>query len=98
MKYKFTPRPWYAIPNNSFWEIRPQNGGEGDIPFQIGDVCASSPSDRDGGLQEANARLIASAPDLLYTLESIVEMNPELPIGMIEFAQDAIAKATGEEV
>lgn len=46
----------------------------------------------------ANARLIAAAPDLLYAIESIVEMNPELPMGVIEAAQEAIAKATGDGV
>ena len=97
MKYKFTPRPWKAVRNNCFWEVRPENGNGVEIPFQIGDVCASDPENRDGGLQEANARLIASAPDLLYALESIVEMNPELPMGMIEFAKNTIAKATAEE-
>jgi len=40
--------------------------------------------------------LIAATPDLLAALESIVEMNPALPMGMIEAAQKAIAKARGE--
>lgn len=42
--------------------------------------------------------LIAAAPDLLAALESIVEMNPPLPMGMIEAAEQAIAKAKGEKV
>lgn len=43
-----------------------------------------------------DAYLIAAAPELLEALESIVEMNPELPMGMIEAAEKAIAKARGE--
>ncbi len=49
----------------------------------------------DWGFTEADARLIAAAPELLAALENIVEMNPALSMGMIEPAQDAIAKATG---
>ena len=41
-------------------------------------------------------RLIAAAPELLSALESIVEMNPALPMGMIEAAHAAIAKARGD--
>lgn len=41
-------------------------------------------------------RWIAAAPDLLAALESIVEMSPALPMGMIEAAHAAIAKARGE--
>lgn len=62
---KHTPGPWAAVRNSSFWEIQPANAGVGDTPFNIGDVCASSPGFPDSGLQEANAKLIAAAPDLL---------------------------------
>lgn len=55
----------------------------------VADVC-------DQPQAEANARLIAAAPDLLNALASIVEMSPELPMGMIEAAQAAVEKATGE--
>lgn len=69
----------------------------------IADICSCNPeslnqfnSGRSYEEMFANARLIAAAPELLYALESIVEMNPELPMGMIEAAQEAIAKARGE--
>lgn len=53
--------------------------------------------------QEANARLIAAAPDLLEALEWIVQ--PDIPIGSnaefqhraIEVARAAIAKAKGPQ-
>lgn len=55
-----------------------------------------------GSESEANARLIASAPDLLAALERIVEINGSTggPASMVaEFkhiAAQAIAKAKGE--
>lgn len=54
--------------------------------------------DGETDVQLANARLIAAAPELLLALHHIVKMNPELPMGMIEAAESAIAKATGEEL
>lgn len=44
---------------------------------------------------EADWRLIAAAPQLLAALQMIVQLNPELPMGCIEHAEAAIAKATG---
>jgi hypothetical protein len=46
----------------------------------------------DGG--EANARLIAAAPDLLDALEIIASGNT-YPDDMVEIAREAIAKAEG---
>ena len=93
---KHTPGPWIAWRNSCYWEISAKNANPKKFSFDIGNVCSSAPGDRDGGLQEANARLIAAAPELLRALHHIVEMNPELPMGMIEAAEDAIAKARGE--
>jgi len=67
-----TPGPWVAYRNSAFWEINPVNGGENGIPFSVGDVCASKPGFPDCGLQEANARLISAAPDLLEALETVL--------------------------
>lgn len=73
---RHTPGPWRAQRNNAFWEIAPAEGaGVGDVPFRIGDVCASAPDLPDGGLQEANARLIAAAPELL---EALTEIRDEI--------------------
>lgn len=44
---------------------------------------------------EANARLIAAAPDLLEALQNIVESG--LSTSRISAARAAIAKATGEQ-
>ena len=82
---KHTPGPWFTS--------QPNEGGGTlikPIPGQVIAQCDLMPE------MEANAHLVAAAPELLYALESIVEMNPELPMGMIEAADDAIAKARGE--
>lgn len=51
----------------------------------------------------ANARLIAAAPEILDALEQIVSLFPYFPAGSderkaLELAQEAIAKATGQDV
>ena len=71
---KHTQGPWKAVANVAYWEVIPlNNAGENGVPFTIADVCASAPNNRDGGLQEANARLIAAAPDLLISLKDCVD-------------------------
>jgi hypothetical protein len=42
---------------------------------------------------EANARLIAAAPELLEALEAIVAFDTPLPCGLLKQARAAIAKA-----
>lgn len=49
-----------------------------------------------GIMSRETASLIAASPDLLVALESIIEMNPSLPMGMIEAAELAVKKARGE--
>jgi dUTP pyrophosphatase len=52
-------------------------------PYTVGDVCASDPYDADSGLQEANAKLIAAAPDLLEALQYVAARLREID-GQIE--------------
>ncbi len=47
--------------------------------------------------REANARLIAAAPELLEALQDMVSDRNELSEATVRFAKAAIAKATGEE-
>lgn len=68
---KHTPGPWFAVRNCAYWEVNPSNAGNG-VPWTVADICPSSPGNPDGGLQEANARLIAAAPELLNALEDFV--------------------------
>ena len=54
------------------------------------------------GVQEANARLIAAAPDLLGVLQEAQEFigtlsQYEMPIGLDDRINAAIAKALGED-
>ena len=89
---KHTPGPWgyeYSEANNAY-EIAPYPiDGALDWSRQ---VCITADNN------EANAVLIASAPALLKALRQIVEMNPELPMGMIEYAQEVVKKITGEPI
>ena len=101
---KHTQGPWVAVNNGNYWEITPSIRADND-PFTIGDVCASEPSNPRGGLQEANARLIAAAPDLLEALKALLsdDMNGmnERDIAAIERDRiygrclSALAKAEG---
>lgn len=72
---KHTPGPWFAGPDNYIWRRHPtdlyQYGGgvAGDAP--LAGVFAS-PSDWVNKFPvEANARLIAAAPELLEALERL---------------------------
>lgn len=97
---KHTPGPWEAVRNSSFWEINPSYYRWcSNVPFTIGDVCASDPGHPDGGLQEANARLIAAAPELLEALIEVEQMIQagEMNEGTMEVVRNAIAKANGEQ-
>lgn len=99
----YTPGPWIAVRGLAYWEVKPeQKDGGRKLPFQIADTCSSDPEDPDRGLQEANARLIAAAPDLLEALEEIVKEYCENPDNgrtlrwAIDGAKEALAKAKGE--
>ena len=96
---KHTPGPWTAVKNSAYWEI------DGPDDFGgVADTCASSAGEPDFGrsmaLGEANARLIAAAPDLLAAckaaeyaanhVDCISAMQHALPA-----IRAAIAKAEG---
>lgn len=83
---KHTPGPWTVL-------------GEGiycaDNWFFIADVPVNFAEH--SGVQEANARLIAAAPELLEALQELLEVQAELDAEIAERkARAAIAKATGE--
>lgn len=66
---KHTPGPWKAVRNSCYWHIDAGDFGS------IGDTCASSCSPEHGGslaLGEANARLIAAAPELLAACKELL--------------------------
>lgn len=94
---KHTPGPWSAKPS--------ADTGYGDpewAPFQIESdewIVAVAIGDVDDLNAEANARLIAAAPDLLEALSELIEANsfyfkPGNPWG--DKARAAIAKAVSQ--
>ena len=98
-----TPGPWYATGKLTRYVEARIDGG------LIQEVAACGPTKADGGYgpqQEANARLIAAAPDLLEALQDIAEYwnQDQNEAAMadacwhaIHTARAAITKATGEQ-
>ena len=102
MTTKHTPGPWYVTGNLTRY-INVRIGGG-----LIQEVASCGPTEADGGYgpqQEANARLIAAAPDLLEALSGMLACwrsvcraqgwEPEHVVEAVR-AQEAIAKATGD--
>ena len=100
---KHTPGPWEPIKLNSAplasWAVNaPGYGGRSPL------VCGLEHS-KGGPIlhaeSEANARLIAAAPDLLATLQELRESADywseyDVPLGIVDRSKAAIAKATGD--
>lgn len=95
MSAKHTPAPWAATPesNGKEWGV---DAGRWGIC-----ICADAPG---SGTAEANARLIAAAPELLQLAIRVSMLNKnchEIGAGMlaslVDGAAAAIAKATGEQ-
>ena len=86
MQSSFTPGPWYFLPDrNGRLQVGPS------INYTVAEMCVTP---LEG--QEANARLIAAAPELLEALKWAVD-NPNDDAYWIEQARAAILKATGEQ-
>ena len=97
-----TPGPWQWFTKLS--------GSENHRGFRIitdsqGLVADVMPRDEDGVIGEANARLIASSPELLAALRRIATASADDGGWLQQFpgwaqaeARAAIAKATGQEV
>lgn len=83
---KHTPGPWFMTGELLGYRSRinstPQNLG-----WDLAHVC-------NGPEADANARLIAAAPDLLEALEFVIRGVPDTWEG-VQKARAAIAKATG---
>jgi len=109
MKTKHTPGPWTIQPDPKFKHLHPYhdfrhitNGAEFDSfserygwGFNRDDgviICDL----RDSPNQKANARLIASAPELLEALREIIRCNYRVTMELDLDAREAIRKATGE--
>ena len=103
-----TPGPWFADSQGRIWRRDPselyENGGgvAGDKPLATVYVGWSGEG-KSGYPREANARLIAAAPDLLEALQAAYAALLGYPYrnATTQAAMDksyaAIAKATGKE-
>jgi hypothetical protein len=83
-----TPGPWFA----SGTDVKPL----GDRPF----ICWTGTPERDLSEAQANARLIAAAPDMLAALEAFVGSRKGDGMGwtldsLEALAREALAKAKG---
>lgn len=97
METKFTPGPWSCeIPDigdplaedergNNYWEIAPIHQRFENNEY----ICVT------GWMSEANAHLIAAAPELLEALQKAVNRQGFSNYELIS-ARAAIAKATGQ--
>lgn len=103
---KHTPGPWKKADrlNGPWWHISAETSGLGPGQGRQAVACVHGESKRGANayaeMFEANARLIAAAPELLEALRHIegVAMADEprdLP-GIVQTARAAIAKATGQ--
>ena len=98
-KAKHTPGPWWA-------DFDGENTFDGVEIQQVGRLhyvpVANVPVDyTDREEREANARLIAAAPDLLEALDEAIEWDSHDDMGWpalwLEKAETAIAKAKGKD-
>ncbi len=102
MMSKHTPGPWSyrKVPRKQEWEIDtkrcPNLGHESWTGMSVVFGCDDYP--KMGKIAgEANARLIAAAPDLLDVAEMVLALATiDTPVELIKAATAAIAKATGE--
>ena len=93
---KHTPGPWYALRGQRNISIRYKTG-DGLLPMvNVASVRGQFPTDCPYGSSEANARLIAAAPELLEALQFVMTASGEQLSTAFEQAEAAIAKATGD--
>ena len=89
MESEHTPGPWRPLP-----------AMDGHIEAKCGLIAKAyrDSIDADDLPVEANARLIAAAPEMLEALEAIASpLLRDIPHDVREIARAVIAKATGEQ-
>lgn len=95
MSAQHTPGPWIAV-RNGFHCVAVKNSRGGFLTYEAGDFCTKS------GEKEANARLIAAAPDLPAFAQSLIDDycsddGMASAKHIVKLAQEVVAKATGGE-
>jgi hypothetical protein len=97
MTTKHTPGPWYVgsgtYEGRNIYSVASVTDDDG---FTYQPIVASA---EDDGIKcwDANARLIAAAPDLLEALKRCKFDSLNMTLEDREFCRAAIAKATGEQ-
>ena len=89
---KHTPGPWTVTADGAGWyiECAPERGHS--VAYIMAEIGEEDPDTSDDE-KEANARLIAAAPDLLEALQMLLEFPNTGPA--TSAAREAITKATG---
>ena len=105
MEAKHTPGPWYVLtqPRYNGLSIRFKTGDSDRPIVPIAIVNGRYSGNHPYGSSDANARLIAAAPELLYALQAVlddvqdIDNDSCLSVGVGRQVRAAIAKATGGE-
>lgn len=98
-QFKGTPGPWrVSEKRGDLIDIRHENNEPGAMSLNLAQVVARQSWLREA---EANARLIAAAPELLEALQRCETVLSAIPLEVCDvedllYARAAIAKATGE--
>ena len=95
MKAKHTPGPWYALRGQRNISIRHKTGDRLLPMVNVASVRGQFPTDCPYGSSEANARLIAAAPELLDALIALLGVAPSKApgAGLIVEAEEKHANA-----
>ena len=92
METKFTQGKWEIA------DYLDRETGQRSLAVWVGEqktICLVSPKGTETEEDFQNAKLIAAAPDMLRTLEEIMEFSPDaLPDHVIEIVESAIKNAT----
>jgi hypothetical protein len=93
MMSKHTPGPWY----HTGLEFNDVRDSDDELVAVAHHLRVGQPK-RSGQEAKANARLIATAPDLLAVLQELIDIEGPQPgtAAWADKARAAIAKATGE--
>lgn len=103
---KFTKGKWFiekdANWNDDCWAISAKRDSDGSVHHCFAEVVYKMEHEEKNEELEANAHLIAAAPDIYHSLKEIVDdardyesRGGKLP-SWVKSAEDALAKARGE--
>lgn len=88
-KPKFTPGPWVIFTDRGI--------AAAVLPaMRVGEICEIDKWVAEDGVADANANLIAAAPELYATLEAVLRQWPLAFGHELQAAHAALAKARGE--